>query len=115
MLKQWAARDRRYRRLPRSRRGERRRVTVRRGGNPGRFALYGIGMELLGHRVKLSTFQIGTPAKRGQGLRIGTTRRPHRGVPKTAWKDYFDVWLPTLAPSEKLRQRFWRKLDDPAR
>jgi len=54
--------------------------------------------------LKLSTFQIGTPATPGQGLRIGVTRRPPRGVPKNRWAadGYFDVWLPALAPSAEL-------------
>jgi uncharacterized protein YeaO (DUF488 family) len=55
-------------------------------------------------KLKLTTFQIGTPAQPGQGLRIGATRRPPRGVPKDRWvaDGYFDVWLPALAPSAKL-------------
>jgi uncharacterized protein YeaO (DUF488 family) len=38
---------------------------------------------------------------RGEGLRIGTVRRPPRGVPKSqfAARDYYDVWFPNLAPS----------------
>jgi uncharacterized protein YeaO (DUF488 family) len=40
----------------------------------------------------------------GEGLRIGTVRRPPRGVPKAefASRDVYDVWLPDLAPSEEL-------------
>ncbi len=40
----------------------------------------------------------------GEGLRIGTVRRPPRGVPKRdfARRDFYDVWLPNLAPSEGL-------------
>lgn len=55
-------------------------------------------------KLHLSTFQIGTPAKPEQGLRIGVTRHPPRGVPKERWvtDGYFDVWLPTLAPDAKL-------------
>jgi uncharacterized protein YeaO (DUF488 family) len=55
-------------------------------------------------RLHLSTFQIGTPATRDQGLRIGVTRHPPRGVSKDRWAvdGYFDVWLPTLAPEGKL-------------
>ncbi len=55
-------------------------------------------------KLRLSTFQIGTPAKSGQGLRIGVTRHPPRGVPKGRWvvEGYFDVWLPTVAPQPKL-------------
>jgi uncharacterized protein YeaO (DUF488 family) len=54
--------------------------------------------------LHLSTFQIGSSAKPGQGLRVGVTPFPPRGVPKDRWaKDgCFDVWLPVLAPSAKL-------------
>lgn len=55
-------------------------------------------------KLHLSTFQIGAPAKPGQGLCIGVTRHPPRGVAKDRWaaEGYFDVWLPTLAPEAKL-------------
>jgi len=55
-------------------------------------------------QLHLSTFRIGTPPTPGQGLRIGATRRPPRGVPKNRWAadGYFDVWLPALAPSAEL-------------
>jgi uncharacterized protein YeaO (DUF488 family) len=45
--------------------------------------------------------RLGTPRLKGEGLRIGTVRRPPRGVPKSqfASRDYYDVWFPTLAPS----------------
>jgi len=45
--------------------------------------------------------RLGTPRRRGEGLRIGTVRRPPRGVKKAdfARRDFFDVWLPELAPS----------------
>jgi uncharacterized protein YeaO (DUF488 family) len=41
---------------------------------------------------------------RGEGLRIGTVRRPPRGVPKDTFaaRDFYDVWLPDLAPSDDL-------------
>src|SRR5436309_2899640 len=48
------------------------------------------------------TFQIGSRRKRGEGLRISTTRYPPRGVRKTGWKKLFDVWFPVLAPSAGL-------------
>lgn len=40
----------------------------------------------------------------GEGLRIGTVRHPPRGVPKAALakRDFYDVWLPELAPSAAL-------------
>ena len=48
--------------------------------------------------------RLGTPRADGEGLRIGTVRRPPRGVPKTkfASEDWYDVWFPNLAPSLEL-------------
>jgi uncharacterized protein YeaO (DUF488 family) len=48
--------------------------------------------------------RLGSPRIPGEGLRIGTVRRPPRGVPKAdfAKRDFYDVWLPDLAPSEAL-------------
>lgn len=48
--------------------------------------------------------QLGSPRSADEGLRIGTVRRPPRGVPKTefASRDYYDVWYPELAPSAEL-------------
>ena len=48
--------------------------------------------------------QLGTPRKPGEGLRLGTVRRPPRGVPKSdfARLDYYDVWFPNLSPSAEL-------------
>jgi uncharacterized protein YeaO (DUF488 family) len=45
--------------------------------------------------------RLGTPRQPGEGLRIGTVRRPPRGVPKSRYAsdDWYDVWLPDLAPS----------------
>jgi len=45
--------------------------------------------------------QLGTKRLVGEGLRIGTVRRPPRGVPKSdfASQDWYDVWFPNLAPS----------------
>jgi uncharacterized protein YeaO (DUF488 family) len=45
--------------------------------------------------------RLGSPRARGEGLRIGTVRRPPRGVPKADFprKNWYDVWFPTLAPS----------------
>lgn len=47
--------------------------------------------------------RLGKPRLRGEGLRLGTVRRPPRGVKKAdyARRDYFDLWLPELAPSQK--------------
>jgi uncharacterized protein YeaO (DUF488 family) len=45
--------------------------------------------------------RLGTARGRGEGLRLGTVRHPPRGVPKSehARRDFYDVWLPELAPS----------------
>src|SRR4051794_9764734 len=62
--------------------------------------------------------RLGSPRAKDEGVRIGTVRRPPRGVPKAefASRDFYDVWLPDLAPSEALvkaalaaeDQRAWR-------
>ncbi|HET9922774.1 MAG TPA: DUF488 family protein [Methylomirabilota bacterium] len=54
--------------------------------------------------MALSVVRLGTPRGPGEGLRIGTVRRPPRGVRKEhyASRDYFDAWLPELAPSAPL-------------
>ena len=45
--------------------------------------------------------RLGTPRAPGEGVRLGTVRRPPRGVSKKdfASRDFYDVWLPELAPS----------------
>ena len=45
--------------------------------------------------------RLGSPRIDGEGVRIGTVRRPPRGVPKAefAARDWYDVWFPNLAPS----------------
>lgn len=48
--------------------------------------------------------RLGTPRAAGEGLRIGTVRRPPRGVPKAEFAsgDWYDVWFPNLSPSAGL-------------
>ena len=48
--------------------------------------------------------RLGSKRLPGEGLRLGTVRRPPRGVPKSefAARNYYDVWLPLLAPSAAL-------------
>jgi uncharacterized protein YeaO (DUF488 family) len=55
--------------------------------------------------VPVTAVQLGSRRTAGEGLRIGTVRRPPRGVKKSEYttRDYYDVWLPELAPSEELR------------
>lgn len=54
--------------------------------------------------MAIRVVRLGTPRARDEGLRLGTVRRPPRGVPKQdfARLDYYDVWLPDLAPSAEL-------------
>ena len=51
--------------------------------------------------VAIRIVRLGTDRIPGEGLRIGTVRRPPRGIRKTEYasKNFYDVWLPTLAPS----------------
>jgi len=52
--------------------------------------------------MTLRVVRLGSPRVPGEGLRIGTVRRPPRGVPKAKFAsgNWYDVWLPVLAPSE---------------
>ena len=54
--------------------------------------------------MPIHVVRLGTPRLPNEGLRLGTVRRPPRGVPKTefARRDFYDVWLPELAPSAPL-------------
>jgi len=54
--------------------------------------------------LPIAVVRLGTPRKPKEGLRIGTVRRPPRGVPKSefARRDFYDVWLPILSPSQEL-------------
>ena len=54
--------------------------------------------------MTLRVVRLGTPRRAGEGLRIGTARRPPRGVRKSDYArlNYYDAWLPELAPSQKL-------------
>ena len=48
--------------------------------------------------------RLGSPREDAEGLRLGTVRRPPRGVKKEDYsrKDIYDVWFPNLSPSEAL-------------
>jgi len=54
--------------------------------------------------MAIRVVQLGSPRAPAEGLRLGTVRRPPRGVRKEdyARRDYFDLWLPELAPSPAL-------------
>ncbi len=51
--------------------------------------------------MSISIIRLGTPRNPNEGLRIGTVRRPPRGVPKALYSEqnWYDVWFPNLAPS----------------
>jgi uncharacterized protein YeaO (DUF488 family) len=54
--------------------------------------------------MPVSIVRLGSPRQPGEGIRLGTVRRPPRGVPKSefATRDFYDVWFPNLAPTEEL-------------
>ena len=54
--------------------------------------------------MTLRIVRLGTPRAQDEGTRIGTVRRPPRGVPRSAFAsdDWYDVWFPNLSPSAEL-------------
>lgn len=54
--------------------------------------------------MTLRVVRLGSAREEGEGLRLGTVRRPPRGVRKEdiARRDFYDVWLPELSPSQEL-------------
>ena len=66
--------------------------------------------------MAIAVVRLGSPRREGEGLRLGTVRRPPRGVPKRefATRDFYDVWLPVLAPSEALVAEGQRAPDERA-
>jgi uncharacterized protein YeaO (DUF488 family) len=66
--------------------------------------------------VSVHVVRLGSPRAKGEGLRLGTVRRPPRGVPKAefASRDYYDVWLPLLSPSANLVAEALKAEDDKA-
>lgn len=64
--------------------------------------------------MSIRVVRLGSPRVPGEGLRIGTVRRPPRGVPKAeyATRNFYDVWLPGLAPSEALLKQGQAASDD---
>ena len=60
--------------------------------------------------------RLGSERAGNEGTRIGTVRRPPRGVPKAefASRNFYDVWFPVLAPSVETMTAFRREMSEPA-
>jgi len=54
--------------------------------------------------MAIAVVKLGSPRGADEGLRLGTVRRPPRGVPRAdyAKRNFYDVWLPVLSPSQEL-------------
>ena len=64
--------------------------------------------------MSISVVRLGSKRKPNEGARLGTVRRPPRGVPREqiAKRDFYDVWLPILAPSQELVSFAQRSQDE---
>ena len=64
--------------------------------------------------MAISIVKLGSPRAPDEGLRVGTVRRPPRGVPKAAFasRNYYDVWFPNLAPSAEAVAQALAATDD---
>ena len=64
--------------------------------------------------MAIRILRLGSERQANEGLRIGTVRRPPRGVPKTEYsrRNIYDLWFPNLAPSEDLLKQFFPIGDD---
>lgn len=67
--------------------------------------------------MAIRIIRLGSPRGEGEGLRLGTVRRPPRGVRKEdyARRDYFDLWFPDVAPSAELVKYAYAEPFTPAR
>ena len=65
--------------------------------------------------VSVRVVRLGSPRLGGEGVRIGTVRRPPRGVPKSRFsaENWYDVWFPLLAPSVET-MKLGQSADSPA-
>lgn len=59
--------------------------------------------------MAMRVVRLGSPRTKNEGLRIGTVRRPPRGVRKEdfAKKDIYDIWFPNLSPSSELLKEYF--------
>lgn len=64
--------------------------------------------------MAIKIVRLGAPRDKEEGLRIGTVRRPPRGIPKAEYasRNFYDVWLPILSPSPKLLKEAKSLKDD---
>ena len=64
--------------------------------------------------MAIKIIRLGSPREEGEGLRIGTVRRPPRGVRKEDYsaKNIYDVWFPNLSPSEPLLKEARAAIDE---
>ena len=64
--------------------------------------------------MSIRVVRLGSPRAANEGLRIGTVRRPPRGVRKSEYasKNIYDVWFPNLAPSEALLKKSFPVRDE---
>lgn len=69
-----------------------------------------------GIEMAIRIVRLGSHREKEEGVRLGTVRRPPRGVPKEefASRDFYDVWLPILSPSVILLKEAQRAKDDKA-
>ena len=67
-----------------------------------------------GGKMAIRIVRLGSPRQTNEGLRIGTVRRPPRGVKKEEYasKNIYDVWFPNLSPSEALSKASWPIKDE---
>jgi uncharacterized protein YeaO (DUF488 family) len=67
--------------------------------------------------MPIRVVRLGEARASGEGLRLGTVRRPPRGVPKSeiAARDFYDCWLPEVAPSDALVKLAMQAGDDAAK
>ena len=73
-------------------------------------------LPITGGHMAIRIIRLGSPREKGEGLRIGTVRRPPRGVPKSEFanRHYYDVWFPNLSPSQELMKEGRIAQDDKA-
>ena len=66
--------------------------------------------------MSIRIIRLGSPRESGEGLRLGTVRRPPRGIPKSeyATRDFYDVWFPNLSPSKELMKKGRMSDDEPS-